>query len=115
MRHSIAKQSQNGVRNTEPEEIDASIENKDPLENTSPSIDPFEFSHPISNSVEVNPQQIEVDAVTDNKSLWESLHNTRQCDEKLLRNSEALIKQMLELKEVAVKIPYFPPTMWNVE
>ena len=47
-----------------------------------------------------NPSQIEVNALTDNKGLWENIHNTRQCDEKLLRNSVALIKQMLEMKEV---------------
>ena len=46
------------------------------------------------------PEQIEVNAFTDNKGLWENIHNTRQCDEKLLRNSVALIKQMLEVKEV---------------
>ena len=47
-----------------------------------------------------NPKQIEVNALTDNKSLWENLNNTRQCDEKLLRNSIALVKQMIENKEV---------------
>ena len=60
LRHSIAKQSQNGVRNTEPEEINASIESQDPLENTSPFIVPFEFSHPVSNSMEVDPREFEV-------------------------------------------------------
>ena len=47
-----------------------------------------------------HPMQIEVNALTDNKGLWENLNNTRQCDEKLLRNSVALIKQMVENKEV---------------
>ena len=47
-----------------------------------------------------NPKQIEVEALTDNKGLWENLHNTKQCEEKLLRNSVALIKEMLEKKEV---------------
>ena len=47
-----------------------------------------------------NPKQIEVEALTDNKGLWENLHNTKQCEEKLLRNSVALIKEMLERKEV---------------
>ena len=46
------------------------------------------------------PKQIPVEAVTDNKGLWENLNNTRQCDEKLLRNSIALIKEMLEKCEV---------------
>ena len=46
------------------------------------------------------PRQIEVVALTDNKGLWENLNNTRQCDEKLLRNSVALIKEMIEKKEV---------------
>ena len=46
------------------------------------------------------PKQIEVNALTDNKGLWENLNNTRQCDEKLLRNSIALVKQMVENKEV---------------
>ena len=47
-----------------------------------------------------NPQQIVVQAKTDNKSLWENLHNTRQCEEKLLRNSIALMKEMMDCKEV---------------
>ena len=46
------------------------------------------------------PNQIEVVALTDNKGLWENLHNTRQCDEKLLRNSIALIKEMIDKSEV---------------
>ena len=47
-----------------------------------------------------DPKQIHVEAFTDNKSLWENLNNTRQCEEKLLRNSIALIKEMVEKKEV---------------
>ena len=27
-----------------------------------------------------NPKQIEVNAVTDNRGLWENLNNTRQCE-----------------------------------
>ena len=46
------------------------------------------------------PKQIKVVAMTDNKGLWENLHNSRQCDEKLLRNSIALMKEMLEKNEV---------------
>ena len=34
------------------------------------------------------------------KELWENLHSTRQCEEKLLSNSVALIKEMLENHEV---------------
>ena len=60
LRHSIAKQPQNGDRNTETEDINASIESQDPLENTHPLIVPFEFRHPITNSMEVDPQEIEV-------------------------------------------------------
>ena len=47
-----------------------------------------------------NPKQVKVEALTDNKSLWENLNNTRQCEEKLLRNSVALIKEMIEKGEV---------------
>ena len=47
-----------------------------------------------------SPKQVQVDALTDNKGLWENLHNTRQCDEKLLRNSIALMKEMVERGEV---------------
>ena len=47
-----------------------------------------------------NPKQIPVKASTDNKSLWENLNNSRQCDEKLLRNSIALVKEMVERCEV---------------
>ena len=44
------------------------------------------------------PDQIPVHAFTDSKSLWESLHNTRQCEEKLLRNSIASMKELMDLK-----------------
>jgi hypothetical protein len=46
------------------------------------------------------PKQMPVTAKTDSKSLWESLHNSRQCEEKLLRNTIAGIKELLELKMV---------------
>ena len=41
-----------------------------------------------------------VAAKTDSKSLWESLHNSRQCEEKMLRNTIAGIKELLELQMV---------------
>ena len=47
-----------------------------------------------------NPKQVDVVALTDNKGLWENLHNSRQCDEKILRNSIALMKEMIEKSEV---------------
>ena len=47
-----------------------------------------------------NPGQIPVLALTDSKSVWENLHNTRQCDEKLLRNSIAGMKELMELNMV---------------
>ena len=43
-----------------------------------------------------NPQQIPVFAYTDSKSLWENINNTKQCEEKLLRNTIAGIKEMIE-------------------
>ena len=45
-----------------------------------------------------SPDQIPVEAFTDSKSLWESLHNTRQCEEKILRCSIAGIKELIDLK-----------------
>ena len=48
-----------------------------------------------------NPAQIPVEAKTDNKGLWENLNNSRPCDEKLLRNSVALVKEMLARREVS--------------
>ena len=47
-----------------------------------------------------SPNQIPVNGITDSKSLWESLHNSRQCEEKLLRNSIACLKELFELKMV---------------
>ena len=47
-----------------------------------------------------NPAQIPVEAYTDNKSLWENIHNTRQCEERLLRNSIAGMKELIENKMV---------------
>ena len=44
------------------------------------------------------PEQIPVIAKTDSKSLWESIHNSRQCEEKMLRNTIAGIKELLELR-----------------
>ena len=44
------------------------------------------------------PEQIPVIAKTDSKSLWESVHNSRQCEEKMLRNTIAGIKELKELK-----------------
>ena len=46
------------------------------------------------------PDQLPVTAYVDNKSLWESIHSTRQCEEKLLRNSVAGMKEQLQLGEV---------------
>ena len=46
------------------------------------------------------PAQIPVEAFTDNKSLWESIHNTRQCEEKLLRNTIAGMKELIDMKMV---------------
>ena len=44
-----------------------------------------------------NPKQLPVVAKIDNKSLWENLHNSRQCEEKLLRNTIAGLKELMEL------------------
>ena len=44
------------------------------------------------------PEQIPVIAKTDSKSLWESLYNSRQCEEKMLRNTIAGIKELLQLQ-----------------
>ena len=42
-----------------------------------------------------------MEALTDNQGLWENLNNTRQCDEKMLRNYIALIKEMIDKHEVS--------------
>ena len=47
------------------------------------------------------PCQIPVAARTDSKSLWESLNNSRQCEEKLLRSTIAGIKEFINLGYVA--------------
>ena len=44
-----------------------------------------------------NPAQVPVEAITDCKSLWESIHNSKQCEEKILRNSIAGIKELIDL------------------
>ena len=43
------------------------------------------------------PEQIPVVAKTDSKSLWDSVYNSRQCEEKMLRNTIAGIKQLIDL------------------
>ena len=68
LRHSIAKQSQNGVWNTEPKKISTSIENQDLPENTSTSGVPFELSCPISNGMK-NPLQVSI------KDKYEEISN----------------------------------------
>ena len=45
-------------------------------------------------------KQIPGTAYTDSKSLWESLHNTRQCEEKILRCSIASMKELMSLDMV---------------
>ena len=47
-----------------------------------------------------DPAQLPVEGFTDSKSLWESLHNTRQCEEKLLRNSIAGLKELMDMKMI---------------
>ena len=47
-----------------------------------------------------NPAQLPVYTFTDSKSLWENVHNTKQCEEKLLRNTIASIKEMIELRMI---------------
>ena len=44
------------------------------------------------------PEQIPVIAKTDSKSLWDSVHNSKQCEEKMLRNTIAGIKELIDLK-----------------
>ena len=44
-----------------------------------------------------NPKQIPVVAKVDSKSLWENLHNSRQCEEKILRNTIAGLKELIQL------------------
>ena len=56
------------------------------------------------------PEQIPVVAFTDSKSLWESLHNTRQCEEKLLRNSIASMKELIDLNMMKDAL-WVPTTM----
>ena len=56
------------------------------------------------------PEQIPVFAFTDSKSLWESLHNTRQCEEKLLRNSIASMKELMDLKMIK-EVSWVPTSM----
>ena len=43
------------------------------------------------------PNQIPVYALIDSKSVWENLHSTKQCEEKLLRNTIASLKELLDL------------------
>ena len=54
------------------------------------------------------PQQIPVEAFSDSKSLWESLHNSRQCEEKLLRCSIAGMKELMDFG--MIKDVYWVPT-----
>ena len=69
LRHSVAKKTQNCVRRTEAEEINASIENRDPLENVDTSTVPLENSHPISNDMEMDPLEVSI------KDKYEEINN----------------------------------------
>ena len=42
------------------------------------------------------PEQLPVIAMTDSKSVWENVYNSRQCEEKILRNTIAAIKELVE-------------------
>ena len=44
-----------------------------------------------------NSEQVPVIAKIDSKSVWENLHNTKQCEEKLLRNTIAAILELMKL------------------
>ena len=80
LRHSIAKQTPTGVRNTEPEEINASIENQDLLENIYTSTVPFELSRPISNGIEIDPLEVPL------KGKYEEISNPEIKSEKSEQN-----------------------------
>ena len=67
LRHSIAKQSQNGVRFTEPEEINASIENQDSIEKKYTSTVRFELSRPNSNGIEIVPLKDKYEEISNQK------------------------------------------------
>ena len=54
------------------------------------------------------PDQLPVIALTDSKSVWENLYNSRQCEEKILRNTISGIKELIELG--MVKAVYWVPT-----
>ena len=56
-----------------------------------------------------NPHQLPVIAKTDSKSLWDSLHNTKQCEEKMLRNTIANIKEMMHLG-ILLSVDWVPTT-----
>ena len=46
------------------------------------------------------PSQLPVFGLCDSKSLWENLHSTKQCEEKLLRPTIASLKELIELGHV---------------
>ena len=46
----------------------------------------------------LNTKQILFIAKIDSKFLWESINNSRKCEEKMLRNTIAGIKELLDLK-----------------
>ena len=48
-----------------------------------------------------DPEQLPVITYTDSKSLWESLNSSRQCEEKLSRNSNAGMKELVQLGAVS--------------
>ena len=80
LRHSIAKKSQNPVRSTDTKEINASIENRDPLENADTSTVPLENIHPISNDMEMDPLEVSI------KDKYEEIHNQEFKSEKNKQN-----------------------------
>ena len=58
---------------------------------------------------------MDVIAATDNKGLWENLHNTRQCEEMLLINSVCSSNEkMLENHEVNIYNGWKPPKCWLI-
>ena len=57
-----------------------------------------------------DPEQLPVIALVDNKSLWENLHNTRQCEEKMLRNTIASIKELIDMGMLS-KVNWVPTNL----
>ena len=96
LRHSIAKKSQSPVWNSDPEEINASIENQDPLENADTCTVPLKNSDPISIDLETDPLEDSIKVKYEPEKINASIENRDPLENTSTRASQIIVVNPFE-------------------